>query len=27
MPEPGALSLMGLAMIGMGAALRRRSRN
>jgi hypothetical protein len=25
-PEPGALSLMGLAMIGMGAALRRRSR-
>jgi hypothetical protein len=26
LPEPGALSLMGLAMIGMGAALRRRSR-
>jgi hypothetical protein len=26
LPEPGALSLMGLAMIGMGAALRRRAR-
>jgi hypothetical protein len=26
LPEPGALSLMGLAMVGMGAALRRRSR-
>jgi hypothetical protein len=26
LPEPGALSLMGLALIGMGAALRRRSR-
>jgi hypothetical protein len=25
-PEPGALSLMGLAMVGMGAVLRRRSR-
>jgi hypothetical protein len=26
LPEPGALSLMGLAMVGMGAVLRRRSR-
>jgi hypothetical protein len=26
LPEPGALSLMGLAMVGMGAALRRREK-
>jgi hypothetical protein len=26
LPEPGALSLMGLAMVGMGAALRRRDK-